>query len=425
MSTTFAHHSRRRNSLRAAALLLAALSWPRELPSRRPGLGPRLLYLLAATTTQHSDDSYPASLYRVNSKNKLELAREVVSQTEGVRFVYGSADLIFLLYPHNSDTAAAIIHADDPVRTDNVVFRSKGTNTASSATTLAAPPSSAPVLLTPWITNLIDPTRLPEHFDVTVARISSAPASPRVVFNNWSDYRYMRSEGAEGGPSYVADLVGSAEDGRLAINYFGHPVVVDDLPRSLRTASRKVVPIIVAVNAQFLVVCRQRSQEEMRSSDFGDTTELYVHDKARGAWNMIQAEGNSSTLRLFGSWLGAIVGNWSINHEQPNPGRENERPEEGKTTRLPPVQTLYRSFKGHNILLPGILTLQNLADGRKIRLETGQEDSEILRVEGDVVLYRVNDTIYQARIDGSQLKDTTVVVKDEDVPEIHWAFWSK
>jgi hypothetical protein len=34
-------------------------------------------------------------------------------------------------------------------------------------------------------------------------------------------------------------------------------------------------------------------------------------------------------------------------------------------------------------------------------------------------------TIHQARIEGEQLKDTRVVVKDEDVPEIHWAFWSK
>jgi len=74
---------------------------------------------------------------------------------------------------------------------------------------------------------------------------------------------------------------------------------------------------------------------------------------------------------------------------------------------------------------PGVLVLQNLADGRKIRIETGQEDSEILTVDQEKVLYRVNDTIYQAHIVGEQLKDSTVVVKDEDVPEIHWVFWSK
>jgi hypothetical protein len=39
------------------------------------------------------------------------------------------------------------------------------------------------------------------------------------------------------------------------------------------------------------------------------------------------------------------------------------------------------------------------------------------------VLYRVNDTIYQARIVGDKLQDNSVLVKDDDVPEIHWVFW--
>jgi hypothetical protein len=108
---------------------------------------------------------------------------------------------------------------------------------------------------------------------------------------------------------------------------------------------------------------------------------------------------------------------------QPGPGRKSERSRE--TDRLPNVQEQYSIFAGKWVLAPGILVLQNLADGRKIRIETGQEDSEILRVEGETVLYRVNDTIYQAKIVGDQIKDAIVIVKDEDVPEIHWAFWSK
>ena len=52
-------------------------------------------------------------------------------------------------------------------------------------------------------------------------------------------------------------------------------------------------------------------------------------------------------------------------------------------------------------------------------------DSEILDVSGDIVLYRVNDAIYQARITGNQINDKKILVKDEDVPEIHWVFWSK
>ena len=246
-----------------------------------------------------------------------------------------------------------------------------------------------------------------------------------MLFDTWSDYAYLRHEGSAGGPNYVPDLIGSVAGDAITISFFGHSVVVDQLPPGLRGASGKIVPVILAASSDYFVFTPQYSRQDMNSGKLGESLHLYVHDRVNDRWDVTQSDGNAPTLRLFGAWLTTIVGTWSINHEQPNPGRENERPEEKKTDRLPPTQTLYRSFSGHNILLPGMLTLQNLADGRKIRIETGQEDSEILKVQGDVVLYRVNDTIYQARIDGDHLKDTTVIVKDEDVPEVHWAFWSK
>jgi hypothetical protein len=40
-------------------------------------------------------------------------------------------------------------------------------------------------------------------------------------------------------------------------------------------------------------------------------------------------------------------------------------------------------------------------------------------------LYRVNDPIYSAQIEGDKLGPPTPVVKNDDVPEVHWVFWSK
>jgi hypothetical protein len=75
--------------------------------------------------------------------------------------------------------------------------------------------------------------------------------------------------------------------------------------------------------------------------------------------------------------------------------------------------------------IPGTLLLDNLEDGRRITIDTGQEDSEILTVRADgLVLYRVNDSIFSAQIEGDKLSQPTLVVKDEDVPEVHWVFWS-
>jgi hypothetical protein len=385
------------------------------------------LYFLAATTTQHGDSSYPVVLYRANAHGKLELAREVVPQSEGAEFIFAWGDAIFALHPHNMPVGVAIIHTGDPMRADDVTFDSKGIRPIPSATTIAVAPDGSAALLAPWITNLTDPPHLPEHFNVRLARIASdsGGSGPRVQFDTWSDYANLRREGATGGPNYVAALIGSAESDDLVMEIFGHSIVVDKLPPNLRMTAAKVVPAVVAASDRYMVLTRQHTREEVSAGKLGDSTELSVRDRLGDRWSAIQAEGNSSTLRLFGQWLAAVVGTWSPNHPMPNPGRENERTEAKKTDLLPPTQTLYRSFVGHNMLLPGILTLQNLADGRKIRIETGQEDSEILKVQGDVLLYRVNDTIYQARIDGDHLKDTTVIVKDEDVPEVHWAFWSK
>lgn len=127
--------------------------------------------------------------------------------------------------------------------------------------------------------------------------------------------------------------------------------------------------------------------------------------------------------RLFGSWLATTV-------DEPNPagqespGLENERslsPGAYVTSDLPQVRGMY----GTKTFMPGKLLLKNLVDGREITIRTGQQDSEVVDVRDDgLVLYRVNDEIFSAQIDGNKLSAPTLVVKSDDVPEAHWAFWS-
>ncbi|MGH9397860.1 MAG: hypothetical protein ACRD18_13550 [Terriglobia bacterium] len=91
---------------------------------------------------------------------------------------------------------------------------------------------------------------------------------------------------------------------------------------------------------------------------------------------------------------------------------------------LPDVRLEFGDLRMY-CLVPGTLILDNLVDGRRITLHTHEEDSEILDVRSDgLVLYRVNDEIFSAHIEGDKLGPSTLVVKDTDVPEVHWAFWS-
>lgn len=76
-----------------------------------------------------------------------------------------------------------------------------------------------------------------------------------------------------------------------------------------------------------------------------------------------------------------------------------------------------------NIQIPGKLAIWNLGDGRKLTLRTGQEDSEVLAIaKGGEMLYRVNDAIYSARIEGDRIGEAALVVRAPAVTNIHWVF---
>jgi hypothetical protein len=60
-----------------------------------------------------------------------------------------------------------------------------------------------------------------------------------------------------------------------------------------------------------------------------------------------------------------------------------------------------------------------------ITWQTGQGDSEILLVRGNSVIYRVNDILYSARIEGTTLGSPQLLAQDEAVPDMHWAFSSR
>ncbi|MGH9775894.1 MAG: hypothetical protein ACRD50_13205 [Candidatus Acidiferrales bacterium] len=414
---------RRRYRLFCAELLFLMGCW--TLASGQGTAPPRGLYLLAATPTEHSPQTYPAILYSVSAEKKLKMVREVVPQADGVRLVQAWGNAIFVTHPHLITTSVSVIHTDEPLRADDVVFNPHAFDAMSNphglfvgdgGVALAEPQPFYIDQLYPLSPDFGDPTK---GTLVSVSGEALAGRS-RIKFNAWDEYAALRHDGGLGGPAITAGLIGSAEDGNLVITKAGHSTVVDKLPPSLRGKSRKIVPVIVAASREYLVLILQNTAEEVSSGNLGASMEAFVHDRVRDLWKTIQIEGNSSASRLSGAWLTTIVGMWNPDHK-PSPGRDNERSQ--ATDRLPNVQELYATYEGRWIWRPGDLILQNLADGRKIRIETGQEDSEILLVEGETVLYRVNDTIYQAKIAGEKLQDSAVVVKDEDVPEIHWVFW--
>lgn len=200
--------------------------------------------------------------------------------------------------------------------------------------------------------------------------------------------------------------------------------IVDRLPSDIAQKVRGEVPYYLGADGRYLVFGLQHHAADLESGALAKkkTEPIYVHNRSSDKWVVLSIEGSCSRPRMFGTWLATIVQFWGPNHEE-NPGIEHERSVE--TEDLPDVQGLYAASAGRNCFIPGELRLLNLDTRQKIAWHTGEEDSEILWVGDTKVLYRVNDTIYQAKIVGDKIQDPSVAVKDDDVPEIHWVFWSK
>jgi len=439
--------SLRRNIVCGALALALACGIPLGA-QRAKRLVPHQLYLLAGTV--NGDYGYPATLYRA-SDGKLRIVREVLPQTEGLRSVQSWGDIIFLVhsdsdFPFNAPPHAVnIIHTEDPLRVDDLEFSPAGSFPNYYLMVPAEPrPSKIDELL---------PVTDPQTIETLVAVSDDAiPPAPRVKSNAWNEYAELRIEGNEGGPeaerSYPglfvrvigAKIVLALPDHPVVIDTLS-PTVIDALPRSDTRDALIVTPgygfRIIVASRRYLAFAVTWTANELNSGKAGDAQEMFVHDRTRNTWKTIQVEGNMSRCRLFGSWLETIVEMYHADGKPtPGPGKENERGPEAfgavediagskgnpGYAPFPDVRDLYAS-EG-NRWLPGVLVLQNLADGRKITIETHQEDSEVLSVRGDAVLYRVNDTIYQAKIVGNKLENSSVLVKDEGVSEIHWVFWS-
>jgi hypothetical protein len=382
----------------------------------------RQLYLIAATPTGDIPETYPASLYRVGDGDKLQLVRQIVPPTDGVLVVRASMDSIYFVHPVPAATTVSIVHTDSPMRKDEIVLGQRPVFPYTPQVTIAIGPSGSEELLIPWLFNSADPI----HSSGTVESISSSSSTngSRMTANAWDEFVNLRYEGGIGGPEVLGPFDALEQDGNLIVDSFHHRTTIDSLPEALRGSNSKLLLFVYAASHEYLVL-GYHSASSVDPSQLPSTESLYVHDRIGGAWHVAEVEGNWSQLRLFGPWLGAIVRMARDVHapEVTPQGRDSERA--FATTTLPNVQKLFARWAGRYYWSPGILTLENLVDGRKVRIETNEEDSEILSVTGDTVVYRVNDTIYQGRISGGEMLAPTVVVKGEDVPEIHWVFWSK
>jgi len=380
------------------------------------------LYLLGETTSGNPRWSGSGlSLYTLDSSHNLKLVREIVPVPDPTRpGDFGNSlyavrddmgDKIYVMYPDTVPSILSVIHKAKPAMKDEVDFNPHHFTVLPPDLGIAAGVGRQSYLLCTFlrpIPNYKGP--YPGGINSSLVSVAGdAPAEgPRVRGADWTVFKEFRYEGGPRGPQ--SDVLGYIKDNQVRIQAepgagpFTLPADLDLVPPfPLETAPGNVIVIVAANSRYFAFVPLVRLWKEDPSLYTG-APYACVHDRERNTWKRLTSASTEATRRIFGSWLATIV---EVSHPGEFVENPGAKPGEGQ------------------ISFPGTLVLDNLDDGRKIVLNTGQADSEILAVREDgLVLYRVNDAIFAAQIELENLSEPTLVVKDEAVPGVHWIFWS-
>ena len=416
------------------------------------------LYLLAGTPMGEGVApglKYPVTLYTAGPKRELETVRQVFSKSQALADVRD--DLAGRLYVVSEFDGMSIIHERDPKRDDTVGRGYFDVGMTPSSWGIVAPPgegSSAIILET--ATKEQDGKI---HFvGYKIHLIAGSPTvAPRISEGQWSLYRWFRYSGQPVAPPFGGSALlpgGNVVNGQIVVPVSGAPPPGEQLVHGelvpapiTRIATGTLGPIppnlpaavgtrietvsdawgTVSYPVRTLTLVADTPRFFAFSAHSSDSkawpVPVYVLDRTAGSWQVVDCRFVRLWPRVFASWI-------ATTDEEPNPtgrespGLENERSLSARayvTSDLPQVRGMY----GTETFMPGKLLLQNLADNRKITIDTAQQDSEVLDVRNDgLVLYRVNDEVFAAQIAGDKLSASTLVVKGDDVPEIHWVFWS-
>ena len=380
---------------------------------------PASLYLLAGTTTDHGLDSYPVTIYRIDpNKRTLWKVRTVAPASQGAMAILDdTSNIIFVISPHTSPNVVDIVRKNSPEVVDEVrINEDQGNVIGILAAASREENDNKSYVLLPTVSG----PNITDHPTITSVSAAIPEKGSRVETDQWRRYHDVRVEGQSGGGELSSQLLGVSNGHKIDLSIGPKGIeLCESLPDHAEHWEGRRVSII-SVNDRFIVIGLTRSREQLQTGDLQSAV-YYVYDRKSNKWTSLPMSSDSPRARVFGSWLATIAEYYRPANDD-NPGRENER--SFSTKELPNVKDEFNSIAGASYRIPGILDLYNLVDGRRLTIHTNQEDSEILGVFGDSIIYRVNDSIYQTTISGGNLVNQHLLVTDQDVPEIHWSFMS-
>jgi len=398
--------------------------------SAQAGAAGTALYLLAGTTSGDAPATYPVRLYAIEN-GRPALVRQIFGAGEGMFDAREDLDGHIYVLDYWT-TRVSVIHERRPTDSDNVLFPGKlgppGTrgNVSFDFSTwgVASGPGSCECML--FAQNIPKGWSISTILgDAGASRPRAATGTSGALFRFYDRFRYG---GAAGEPAREPTPQAMVIRGQIAIINAGQTIFATLGNAPIIAPAPKVPPKwpgffvdVLGSTDRYLIV----SAKQTGGAAPTFPTSVYFEERTTRNWQVISIPSIEPASRVFGDWLATSVEEPAVGHPMESPGVDNERAT-GNLARpqpVPPTRLLYGLDGG--FYMPGRLELDNLMDRRRITIETGQQDSQILNVDpGGNVLYRVNDKIYSAQIQGDGVGPRTLLVQGEDVPEVHWVFWS-
>lgn len=152
--------------------------------------------------------------------------------------------------------------------------------------------------------------------------------------------------------------------------------------------------------------------------------QIAVFRKRDQTWKLISLRfrGAFPLVRSFGPFV-ALIERSPVDPEKPRQ-KSSVANKAWRTTpaRLGPGMDR-ETFLHHTYL--GTLHLYNADTAKTFTITTNEPDSEILLVENGRVLYRVNDSLFEAKLEAEGLGPASLLVQSDVIRDSHWAFTKK
>ena len=239
----------------------------------------------------------------------------------------------------------------------------------------------------------------------------------------YEDLQNTIANGSMAGPFFGANsnlftLYGHPSERRLVIpSYLEEDSIFHTvIPENAVLTPNRYSAAMLINNDQIKLLCYRRGKD---SKPFYD-----LYNKEQDQYYQYPYDESNLNVRQFDNWIAGPTRLQYVDkgtYQGPQPGQDQWNPNDNKYG-LSVAEYIDRKLK--TMILSGYLAIRSIHDPSIfIEWDTKQGDSEILGIHEDIVYYRKHDEVwYVPIVQGKQLGQHEMLLKDEAVPGIHFMF---